>query len=916
MRYIKWNNIIANFLFNEEKCDKEVKLFITKNDILNLADENQIHNGWEDFVTSVTNGIGADNNSCFIKRFMEGYDKKEKPFLFCGKTVAYPPQIGLLSFLILPFTEIDNNDIHGSAYYPRINKFLSDNNIIYTVTGEDLKLIEVLWKDLEDWTFEQEGQFGIFMIPDLGFKYVGKLFAQCLIRPTESKMLPKLFADSGFLPYDKLPKKTIKKFVLKNLNKLKLTKYRQKIEDNHPLGMAYINFIKHQYEDWNGETEILENNLKSSKSGKVIIRALGQLKYVERTKKWISYIRLKSGLPYSENLSILNYEVFEIFNGYSNQVPIDHLETVPLIIKDKYNKVEIRYKKKSIKLFVKGSKFGLNNKIFLEVDYLNHVDEFLVIVANEKIQEFEEWALLNCSRIEKKDSYCSFLGSKLYKIYEPKESDNLLPELTFQSDDVKDVILEHGVKINARTFLTSAKPRIRVINATGLEHIRMEYDDKFTLELIQDIEHKDIWMFPDRCREESKFRLILEGQTQKKQYSFISPGAKIYYADYEDLPIRNRFGRIVSKMDGAYFKGNSIIDKEKELRWNTLNSYYYDFYKTFGTFSSSIDNYANTANEKFLYFLTEKGKLNYKSFSDAFDHYFGASEKKDTGLAKWLSIRYLEILGYIDFNRSKKIINVCRPQLILMPHNNMGYELLLTGGRSIKLIEQLIQVCRLNQFGFSSVNQKRNYFAYLIPNKISVKIGPSQLQILKKELPELNIIFENRIEQIAITHLFSGSLNKYRNSIEETEPLSNFTKYLFDTETLTYKSIENQDGIQNGLVKHELNSFTKFYIYWKDGIPREVNETWGKYLILNDINKTVVLFNAELKKVAIPVTCRLPQLFEKALALMSGLVPDNRFIKGKDYSGNYDVYENIPSVIAQNEFKNILEQHIQTDDKL
>lgn len=86
--------------------------------------------------------------------------------------------------------------------------------------------------------------------------------------------------------------------------------------------------------------------------------------------------------------------------------------------------------------------------------------------------------------------------------------------------------------------------------------------------------------------------------------------------------------------------------------------------------------------------------------------------------------------------------------------------------------------------------------------------------------------------------------------------------------------------------------------------------------MLNDNSKTVILYNSESKKVAVPVKCRLPQLFEKALALMSGLVPENKFIKTKEYTGYYDIYSNVPSVIAQNEFRNILGQHIAINDKL
>lgn len=826
MRYTKWNNILAKFFFNEEKCDKEVKLFITKNDILNLADKNQIHNGWEDFINSL-NGIAGDPNKSFITRFIQHYEKKEDIFQFCGETVKYPPQISLLSFLTLPFTEVDNTAIHGSAYYPRINKFLSNNNINYSINLEHLKCIDVLWKDLEEWTLNNEGRFGIFMIPDLGFQFVGKPFAQCLIRPTESKLIPKLFADYGFIPKVNLSGSTFKAFILENLNKLKINNHRKKIEDNHPLGKAFINLIKAKFQEWNGETDIIETDIKSSRAGKVIVRALAQLKYVERSKKWISYIRLNSGLPYPDNVSLFNYEIYEIFNGYSNQVPVEHLDSVSLSIEDTYNKIQIRYKDSTIRLFVKGSKFGLSNKFFLEIDYLNKIDDFLVLVKSHNITEFTKWAEINCGKVKKEETYPSPYGNQLYRISQPILNKDLPLDLLFSPDEGKKILFEYGVKLNSRTFLINAKPRIRVINATGLEKILIEYVDNNLTGLIQDKEFKDIWTFPDTCIEDIQFKIYIDGESSNKKYLFVSSGTRLCYANNKKIPKRNKYGKIEPNIKSTFFQGNSVVDQEESLNWNILNSYNFDYYKSYGESSSCIEEYIIEATEEFLYYLTEKGRVNYQNFSEAFDYYFNPDERKDTGLAKWLTIRYLEILGYIDFNRPKKTIHICQSQLIYVPHNNKGYEFILVGGRSSKLISKLVNICNENGFNFSVLQQKENYYKYLIPHKISIaNVEPSDLTKLRYAVTELNILFSNRFEQIAITNLFSGTVDEYRKLLYKIDPQSNFNKYLFDLDSLAYKPIENQNGLQHGLVKHELNSFTRFFVYWKNGIPKEVDETW------------------------------------------------------------------------------------------
>jgi len=899
-KYLACNNIIAKHLFNVNKADEEVKLFLTQQQILQIGEEHHISNLWERIIEIFKEILECESvfYESILKEFNQNtYSKNE-----------VPAQILALSFLTLPFSYQGEKKYHGSDYYGRGSDFLKSVGIKFKIELKHLKSIESLWVGLQKWSFAEDGNYGIFYIPELPFfQYVGKPFSQCLIKPSVLKKLPQLFYESKLIPSDKIQSFKIEQFILKNLNKLGIQGFRSNFVENQLFKATYVKYIKSHFLNWNGETSVVEQDRNKTIGGKQIIRGLLQLK---RTTdgEWKMQYRVKSKSIFPEELTLDGEDFKEVTNGFSTVAELNDINAIQKPKKDRQNKIEVHFSQKEIRLFVIASKFRLSPKAFLEVDFLNKTDKFKVLVNKKSNKELLDLGIPNLSMLYEWGSHILYAVDDVSKLGGFKGM-----EFEAIASSRIDIEIMYGLKLNGRKYLHYGKPIVRIINAIGDEKIKLKYESCDELPLVQNQEFADLWDFPKNVKQNQNFKLYSNSEAISKNIQFVSPITNVLLLDDSNLYRRNKFGKIENDI-GRYFCGSSLIDSESSLEWRRVNEHF-KFYRNFGELNTKVTGYNADSAEKLYYYLTEKGSLNYQIFSEAFD-FFNLDNNIDNGLSKRLTIRYLDYLGFIDFERNKNSIKVNRPQLIPIPHNGKGYKLMLIGGRSKSLINKLRALCRVNQIGFFIKKQPVGKLGLSLPKRICLRIEYIQIPNFKIKLEKLNILIETdlsskpRILQVGISKLFTCSFKEYRNSLDRVEnPNSSYRQSLFNPKTLKYESIK-ENSVCDGLIKHELNSFTRFFIYWNEKTASECDEEYGKYLVLNDLNKNVVLYNSDTEQIAIPVRCQLPRLFAEAIALFNGLIPENKYLKLENNSGYYNIYSNIPSTIAHNEFKRILGQNI------
>ncbi len=68
MKYLEWNIIISAYFFNPSNTGKDIYLYLTKNDIVNITkqhfNEETDDEIWADFITSIKRGVPGSNGVC------------------------------------------------------------------------------------------------------------------------------------------------------------------------------------------------------------------------------------------------------------------------------------------------------------------------------------------------------------------------------------------------------------------------------------------------------------------------------------------------------------------------------------------------------------------------------------------------------------------------------------------------------------------------------------------------------------------------------------------------------------------------------------------------------------------------------------------------------------------------------------
>ena len=213
MNYLEWNNSLTAHFFKEERAEKKVDLFITKEEIIRVGSgsDNLFNNDpWSDFVISIlTDPLSTSRN--LTKRALSWLKvRKSTPENF-----EYPPYFIYLILSIYPFTEYQD-DIHANSYYTPINKILKRDLLpTWKHQTQELNWIPI-WQDLEEWSIiERNLQLGFFEYIKTGnHVYVDYPRSQALLNPSFYSHLKELLFDLCISPGSVLSESKIKTILL------------------------------------------------------------------------------------------------------------------------------------------------------------------------------------------------------------------------------------------------------------------------------------------------------------------------------------------------------------------------------------------------------------------------------------------------------------------------------------------------------------------------------------------------------------------------------------------------------------------------------------------------------------------------------------------------------------------------------
>ena len=933
MKFLEWNNHIAKHFFHPDHAGKEIHLFITKGEIINLAKDNfEVGSDseiWDDFLRIIKTGL------TFSNEFPEIFDKAihlSKTWKEAGrKSIGgieqkYPPYLSYLVFSVLPLIEVQGG-YNANNYYDRLADFLNQNNIKQNLRGK-LKEIDGLWSDLSTWSNEiRNGELGIFKTIDFKhatWKYVGKPFSQCVLPPKAIKKLPDFFFASGLTPKTFYQEESFKNHLVRNGLKIlglqpsiiELIKKGNKDE----IGQSIVETVKSEFNQWTGEEHeiVLKDGTEKKIRKNTVVPLKLQFKTNEDGEIAISF-RVNYTTEPPPELKFDEFEDIYENKNWSRTLKRDYKESFEL--KDTNNKWKAVFDSKNIRLLIRGGYFQLGNDFWIEIEKLSRVEEMYLMCKDNIKESIQEWCENSCSEFRNESTLINVpAGHSLFWFKNPHRSHAEFPQLKIFENKTISLRAGTGLKIGYLTYLNEMLPEVEITNADGNEKVYIQYEngnEKIFLQPHSSI--GGIWLLPQNILFNKSFFIQIENE-------FIEGVRRTYRIDEastknlsnDDLPKRNKFNAVVDCAT-EFIQGNKIqylgiIDKIVDGQ---------SFSSTIKAVIQQEEN-LNFKDNTLLKWLVGIKECDTKKYNEAFEtilHETFDGEQLRVQERRRSSINILDYLGYVDFNYSDDKIFTLPPKLISIPSGE-GLKALLVGGRDEKMINEIILYCSKsnNTISISFKKQSAKNLQMLIPDFIIFETNS------KKEFENLAKHFQIEFDDWYILKLknFLPTLTQYeqftisKGSSESWEKFG-LEKKVFKKESLKFELVNGYDK-EYSLTECRPSYIPEFAL-WINQSYYIVDKNWGKYLFIyhhadkiqgygNSFAKPNVIF-CNANTLAIPASLPLPKLISRMILHLSGLAPDFKQMNLRGESEYYNVYRNLPSMFLENFFKFKLNMNIE-----
>jgi len=936
MHFLEWNNTLAAHFFNSRHSGKDIFLFITKPEIINLAKKN--FNGesdqeiWNDYLRKIRNGLPGSNSFPFIfDKAVHAYQQWNRAGLKSieGFELKYPPYIGHLVFAVLPLIEIQG-DYYATNYYDRLEDFLEENNIQQNLRNK-LKEIDILWADLSIWSNKTKGgELGCFR--ELRFthetrKFVYKPFSQCVLTPKAIKKLPDFFFASGLTPntfyQDEVFRHHLSRKGIEILGlKPSTIEIIRKPEDE--IGNSILETVRSEFNEWTGEEHeiILKEGVEKIIRKNTVVPVKLQFKINEDSEVDFSF-RVNYATEPPPGLKLGEFDDIYENDKWSRTIRKQFTGSI-FELRDIANKWIAKFEFRNIRLFVRGHYFLLSNDFWIEIESLLRAEEMFLLCRNEINASIIAWGEESCVMFKDCSSYPNIpSGYSLFRFKNPRHSHPEYQQLRVYKDKTISVRSGTGLKIGYRIYLNELPPEVEVSNSDGSERVYLQYEGETQRKyLTQHPTLGGIWLLPDNLIPNSSFVIQIENEFIegiRQTYKVDEPQLK--ELSVEALPKRNKFNSPTDEAD-QLIQGNKILlsgfNPNSIDRMSFEPNIKADIYQEPFKFSEGLL-------VKWLVAVKECDILKYNEAFETIFHNTFEEGQHDVLTKRKFSIYILDNLGFVDFDEATKKIFSLPPKLIFIPSSE-GRKVMLTGLRSEKLVNEMIDYC-LNSNGKISLavkNQNEQNRKMLIPDSIILSSNN------RKEFADIANRFQLEFDEwfLLKQKAFLPTLFQYeqhtmsRGTAEAYERNQLETK-AFRRENLKFEFAENFDK-NYSLVEFRPTFITEYGLWINQSYYSIREKNWGKYLFINHVSKKEkgygngVLFSRPQEifynsnSIAVPASLPLPKLIARLMMQLSGEAPEFKQLNLKEINVWYNVYRNVPSLFTQNFFRFVLNMNIES----
>lgn len=241
-------------------------------------------------------------------------------------------------------------------------------------------------------------------------------------------------------------------------------------------------------------------------------------------------------------------------------------------------------------------------------------------------------------------------------------------------------------------------------------------------------------------------------------------------------------------------------------------------------------------------------------------------------------IRRLRLLGYIEFSPDGYRWSISPTTIVKIPSKYDFQEFILCGSRSINLLKNLKQ-----KIALELINQPR-------------KEAPSCIRIQADSLSSIPHLVEQLSNDFSIIN--AGEVSKrlanllpdlptWKQSLRNLQGIvpSLYEWKLFDGKDFVSCALPRETGLYQ-MYNIKISDSPLHTLFYENGCWFQGDWYGLRFLAVQHLGQPCIAhYEVETKRLAIPVSQRLPEIYERALVLASGILPQ--------YSKAWLFYENV-----------------------
>ncbi len=923
MNYKTWNTLLCEYFF----CQREAMTFLSidKEGLINLAirsqeflnqlklcgrtqntiEENKRY-AWSDFIHifgTINDGRWVCSKALLLsglkKRIQESATNYERPAVF--------PYIALF---IIPLS--NDPALSANAFYPKVNDFLRKHAII----GESERLatrdmaelnpgLDFMWNNLSEWAASNGYIFNVVSRAMSGYtQYASPFLSQLIFTATQRDNFKLLFYHAGLTPSQEVSEEDAERILANHYSKLGLSQTRWAILKRDYLS-SVLSIFYQELETWDG-IAIVQRRGENCRQSEYLGVSQNLLLVVSKYRGSYQF-ELRAKLPdasFGEEFSYYSssyggYNFTTDNNGIACDYAWNDIIQAAIINSETISyhkvgdaKIKLSYMPKEIEIL----EYSFGH--FICTNKFQQGKKYLVLVKNAKLDNYNNWLVDNKAELINNHALC--LSYSLFNINSAVSEISLLNVKRLHFETKKSIILKDTITLGKRddailiyiglpsyfkiTGIDIAKDKIfAVFNSEGrLEKKELSYD-----------EESDLWKMPrvtNFFMQHKKFQIycndVVISPTRYQVTDFISLNPN----EYNEIRF-NSFGEYDTN---GCFDGLAI-QLRNDVNWR----YLLDSMKREGQPIPPVKlDYTNS--DFLLYYLSTRPRCERDEFIKVIDVLIQNKIFEFSISKKWAVRSIIDNyfrMGYINYAYidGKHVIAVNKPTLILIPPKTCRQTL---KGTRITTIKHLDSYWTALLTGARTPNDMNNFFNVVKTFKyndigLSVEVVPSvdgllpqtiyirsySLETIIEFAKKYSYTFQKCIYSNTLLHSLS-SVGDYLSHITRQESydrydgISNFVRIDYSKLAEEGKYLRLNDFSKDkSVVTYFPGTFREQTILWESGKQYSTDKHWGNLIGMSFEQVSVIKVDQDSKVLTLPIMIQLPQLYARALTLVSGKIP-------------------------------------------